>query len=648
MPRQFGGSAPKCPECGKSVYAAEEVKGPAGKSWHQLCFCCKSCGKSMRGGEWKEIGGVPACHACHANKESVYGPRGIAAGQASATAGADPPAKPPEPLTELAEPPVEIAPQHEADTAVADSVASTEDHKPMSLKERMAALQASQDKDKALSKDAAPTDAKPRQSRFSSSTAPICPTCSTKVYPAEEIKGPGGKSWHALCFCCKACGKSMRGGQWRDHGGEPHCETCHSKLFGIKGVGFGNTLIDPGAKVTSEAADASASKVDSFQPKDRLGDDKEVDVASREVKTADAESKQQSKDQAMVATSATAEQSTPAAATDQSAGPAVCSPQDVTVSVPSADAPEATKKMSLKERSLAFQAAANASALKGKSFQPENQASGAKEAATGSELQNKTSAKAENNSDAAQTSEAQPCMQHANVETVDPKIAKDETKVGADNVPNEEAEIDLPSSTCNEETEKAKTEAEQVPAIAMTTQRDPEPATQAEVNAASREEVAATDACSPQDVTVSVEEASAHETGDVVAKPCSQYRLDVAGKSFGDCKCGFSKVDHETLKTEICKECPSDSTPNETSERAAQPCSNYRLDMAGKSFSDCKCGFSKAAHEALKNEICKDVPSDSMPEESSEMAAQPCSNFRLDIAGKSFGDCRCGFPKSEH
>lgn len=721
----------------------------------------------MRGGEWKEIGSEPHCAACHANKEGVYGPRGPAAGRTSVTEDAGPtappelPTAPPEGLPTAPAEPVE---EPEAAALQQDEDAEERESKPMSLKERMAALQKSQDKDKALSKDATPRQAKAKVGGRFSTTAPICPSCSTRVYPAEEVKGPGGNSWHALCFCCTACGKSMRGGQWRENAGEPYCQTCHCKLFGIKGVGYGNTLVDTGAQVTPEesqpvasadepedtksmslkeratafqaAADASSSK-GAIQP-EKQSDDAQEEAAGSELqdkttaegmelmfgankrvtnkrvlldrgRAAPTSEAQQDKSAAEAEnngdaaqnsgaqqdkTAAEAENNADASKTSEAqpcmehtngetldheiakdetkAGAGNAPKEEAKVDLPS------EKPMSLKERTRAFQAAADASASKSFSFQPEQRSSDAKEEAARSELQNKIIAETENSGDAAQMSESQPCMEHTNGEAVDHDIAKDETKAGAGDAPKEEAKIDLPSATC-------KDEIEQAPAIAVTEQGEPEPAisteeVQAEVNVASSE-VEAADTKSKQqgqDQAMVATSAPAEQSATPVSEPpqegkapesstpagaadqpCGNYRVDVTASNFGDCKCGFAKKAHEAQQSgeAKCIPVPSGSMPEKTSapepgDVDGKPCSKYRLDVAGKSFGDCKCGFSKAAHEAQQAEEtrakCIPVPSDSIPQETSEMAAQPCSNYRLDLKGKSFGDCKCGFPKSKH
>mmetsp|Transcript_39850 Transcript_39850/g.81619 ORF Transcript_39850/g.81619 Transcript_39850/m.81619 type:complete len:128 (+) Transcript_39850:66-449(+) len=61
--------------------------------------------------------------------------------------------------------------------------------------------------------------------------APKCPACSKSVYAAEEVKALD-HSWHPLCFCCKACGKSLRGGNYKDHDGSPYCEADYHKSLG--------------------------------------------------------------------------------------------------------------------------------------------------------------------------------------------------------------------------------------------------------------------------------------------------------------------------------------------------------------------------------------------------------------------------------
>ena len=213
---RFQSSAPKCPSCGKSVYAAEEVKG-LGQSWHVLCFCCKACGKSLRGGHYKDHEGQPYCEADY-NK--LFGPKGIGFGATLGDTGI---------------------------TAAVAAEASSATGYAGALSDKMAAFEGKV--------EAVPSESLPKRASkaFVPSTAPKCPSCGKSVYAAEEVKGLG-KSWHALCFCCKACGKSLRGGQYKDHEGQPYCEADYNKLFGPKGIGFGATLGDTGI---AEAVDGS-------------------------------------------------------------------------------------------------------------------------------------------------------------------------------------------------------------------------------------------------------------------------------------------------------------------------------------------------------------------------------------------------------
>ena len=84
MPR-FGG-APKCPRCGKSVYAAEEVLG-IGKKWHKYpscvsnfvyhsrsCFTCADCNKRLDSTTLSNKGDQIYCKACYGKK---FGPKGF-------------------------------------------------------------------------------------------------------------------------------------------------------------------------------------------------------------------------------------------------------------------------------------------------------------------------------------------------------------------------------------------------------------------------------------------------------------------------------------------------------------------------------------------------------------------------------------------
>jgi len=67
---------PKCPKCGKSVYAAEE-RLAGGKKWHKTCFKCGLCNKFLDSTNCSEHEGEVFCKNCHARK---FGPKGYGFG----------------------------------------------------------------------------------------------------------------------------------------------------------------------------------------------------------------------------------------------------------------------------------------------------------------------------------------------------------------------------------------------------------------------------------------------------------------------------------------------------------------------------------------------------------------------------------------
>nr|XP_049697023.1 muscle LIM protein Mlp84B isoform X4 [Helicoverpa armigera] len=67
---------PKCPKCGKSVYAAEE-RVAGGLKWHKMCFKCGLCQKLLDSTNCSEHEGELYCKVCHARK---FGPKGYGFG----------------------------------------------------------------------------------------------------------------------------------------------------------------------------------------------------------------------------------------------------------------------------------------------------------------------------------------------------------------------------------------------------------------------------------------------------------------------------------------------------------------------------------------------------------------------------------------
>uniref|UniRef100_W6NR51 Cysteine-rich protein 1 n=1 Tax=Haemonchus contortus TaxID=6289 RepID=W6NR51_HAECO len=67
---------PKCPKCGKSVYAAEEMSA-GGYKWHKFCFKCNMCNKLLDSCTVAPHEAELYCKQCHGRK---YGPKGVGFG----------------------------------------------------------------------------------------------------------------------------------------------------------------------------------------------------------------------------------------------------------------------------------------------------------------------------------------------------------------------------------------------------------------------------------------------------------------------------------------------------------------------------------------------------------------------------------------
>ncbi len=73
---RFMPSAPKCANCNKSVYKAEETRA-ANKIFHKLCFKCTACNKLLETNNLTEHAGDLFCRNCYAKS---FGPKGVGFG----------------------------------------------------------------------------------------------------------------------------------------------------------------------------------------------------------------------------------------------------------------------------------------------------------------------------------------------------------------------------------------------------------------------------------------------------------------------------------------------------------------------------------------------------------------------------------------
>ncbi|KAL0126461.1 hypothetical protein PUN28_005078 [Cardiocondyla obscurior] len=176
---------PKCPKCGKSVYAAEE-RVAGGLKWHKTCFKCGLCNKPLDSTNCSEHEGELFCKVCHARK---FGPKGYGFGGGAGCLSMD-----------------------------------TGEH-----------LQAKNEGEFSRGSNAI---LEPR----AIAKAPEgegCPRCGGYVYAAEQMLARG-RAYHKQCFKCKMCRRTLDSTLHCDGPDrEIYCRVCYGKRFGPKGYGYG-------------------------------------------------------------------------------------------------------------------------------------------------------------------------------------------------------------------------------------------------------------------------------------------------------------------------------------------------------------------------------------------------------------------------
>ncbi|XP_037967706.1 muscle LIM protein Mlp84B isoform X1 [Plutella xylostella] len=174
---------PKCPKCGKSVYAAEE-RVAGGLKWHKMCFKCGLCSKLLDSTNCTEHEGELFCKMCHARK---FGPKGYGFGGGAGCLSMD-----------------------------------TGDH----LKDAV---------------EGARTNGACMEPRVIAKAPPGkgCPRCGGFVYAAEQMLARG-KPYHRRCFKCLNCNRTLDSMMHCDGpDGDVYCRGCYAQRFGPRGVGHG-------------------------------------------------------------------------------------------------------------------------------------------------------------------------------------------------------------------------------------------------------------------------------------------------------------------------------------------------------------------------------------------------------------------------
>ncbi|CAF1001413.1 unnamed protein product [Rotaria magnacalcarata] len=240
-------SAPLCALCNKAVFPAEEVIG-AGQKYHKLCLKCISCNALLNSGNINEHDKKIYCVGCYRRQ---FGPRGVGRGLGTASSInlETPPISPSLSQTrsnfhtETIDTTDGLRHERKTSTGSSPSRTSSDDDSRHSnpLMNSVTYIGGVTTKQTMLTMPRSSSSNLTNGSSFrmKSISAHVCPRCSKSVYSAEEVKA-AGKSFHKRCYTCAHCKKSINGGRYSEHEGELYDNNCYQRLFGPKGVGYGN------------------------------------------------------------------------------------------------------------------------------------------------------------------------------------------------------------------------------------------------------------------------------------------------------------------------------------------------------------------------------------------------------------------------
>uniref|UniRef100_A0A4Y0AMM6 LIM zinc-binding domain-containing protein n=1 Tax=Anopheles funestus TaxID=62324 RepID=A0A4Y0AMM6_ANOFN len=270
---------PKCPKCGKSVYAAEE-RVAGGNKWHKQCFKCGMCGKMLDSTNCAEHENELYCKNCHGRK---YGPKGYGFGGGAGCLSMDTGAQfqgegtnghfEPKPMSKAPE--GEGCPRcggfvYMAEQMLArgrfvmakssapratDTVKAVEHCRAIVLRSKgcyasrfgsrgyghsgISSLGLMSDaRDLDYKSEFAPKPSAVDTTVIKATPGQGCPRCGGVVFAAEQVLSKG-REWHRKCYKCRDCSKTLDSiiacdGPDRD----VYCKTCYGKKWGPHGYGF--------------------------------------------------------------------------------------------------------------------------------------------------------------------------------------------------------------------------------------------------------------------------------------------------------------------------------------------------------------------------------------------------------------------------